>query len=186
MWGKPTAGKVTVDVYLHANAKAGGKRIRQQVPVNDGDAMVTFELEDGRRKDPLEEQQLMTAASEQLALRRDLINQQLNAIADESSLRSLAADRQVQQQVAANGGAPFVRMPAAGFQPVIIVLPSGANLRATGVISADRRYVRFTGLPLFSGVSEVNTFNLFTGASGTSNGANSGGFGGSGLGGLGS
>ncbi|MGD9648158.1 MAG: hypothetical protein AB7U73_20780, partial [Pirellulales bacterium] len=186
MWGKPTAGKVTVDVYLHANSKTGMTRMRQQVPVGDGDAMVTFDLKDGRRQDPLDEQQLMTAASEQLALRRDLINQQLNAIADESSLRSLAADRQVQQQVADNGGAPFVRVPAAGFQPVIIVLPSGANLRATGVISADRRYVRFTGLPLFSGVSEVNTFNLFTGASGTSNGANAGGFGGSGLGGLGS
>ncbi|MBX9791917.1 MAG: hypothetical protein K2Y37_23590 [Pirellulales bacterium] len=185
MWGKPTAGKVTVDVYMHANAKSGMKHMRQTVPVGEGDAMVTFDLKQGRRTDPLNEQQLMTAAAEQLAVRRDLINQQLNAIADESSLRSLAADRQVQQQVAANGGAPFVRMPAAGFQPVIIVLPAGANLRATGVISADRRYVRFTGLPLFSGVSEVNTFNLFTGASGTSNAPSGGGFGGSGIGGLG-
>jgi len=42
-------------------------------------------------------------------------------------------------------------------------LPEGANLAATAVISADRRYVRVTVLPTFSGISEVNIFNMATG-----------------------
>jgi hypothetical protein len=41
--------------------------------------------------------------------------------------------------------------------------------------------VRFSGLPLFSSVSEVNTFNFATGQSGTSN-TPGGGTGGSGIG----
>jgi general secretion pathway protein D len=47
---------------------------------------------------------------------------------------------------------------------VIISLPEGTNLMVTGVISADRRYVRVTALPFFSGVGEVNVFNMATGA----------------------
>ena len=50
-----------------------------------------------------------------------------------------------------------------GYQPVIITLPEGCNLAATAVVSADRRYVRFTGMPMFSGISKVSTFNSSTG-----------------------
>ena len=61
----------------------------------------------------------------------------------------------------------LLRRGAVGYQPVIIFLPEGAQLSsALAVISADRRYVRFTGLPFFSGVAEVNTFNMVTGSSG--------------------
>ena len=52
---------------------------------------------------------------------------------------------------------------AVGYQPVITTLPEGAMMSATAVISADRRYVRITPTPLFSGVSQVNTFNMATG-----------------------
>ena len=69
---------------------------------------------------------------------------------------------------------------------MITSLPKGAMMSTSAVISADRRYVRVTPFPLFSGVTEVNTFNYVTGASGTSNGAGGGGFGsGGGRGGLG-
>jgi hypothetical protein len=50
---------------------------------------------------------------------------------------------------------------------VIITLPTGTNLQATGVISADRRYVRITALPLFSQVGQVTTFNIGSGATTT-------------------
>lgn len=53
-----------------------------------------------------------------------------------------------------------------GYQPVIITLPEGTNMMATAVISADRRYVRITPSPMFSGISEVNTFNTATGQGG--------------------
>ena len=62
------------------------------------------------------------------------------------------------------GQVPFVRRRRVGYQPVIITLPEGANLAATAVISADRRYVRITCVPLFSGVAEVNVFNTATGS----------------------
>ena len=61
----------------------------------------------------------------------------------------------------------------AGYQPVITVLPSGAFMSAIAVISADRRYVRVSPMPFFSGVTQVNTFNTTTGSSGTSNGGGS-------------
>ena len=49
---------------------------------------------------------------------------------------------------------------AVGYQPVIITLPEGANMVATAVVSADRRYVRITCQPFFSAVSNVHTFSM--------------------------
>ena len=64
-----------------------------------------------------------------------------------------------------------------GYQPIIITLPSGANTVFSAVVSADRRYVRITVLPMFSSIPKVNTFNYVSGSSGTSGGATSGGSG---------
>ncbi len=36
-------------------------------------------------------------------------------------------------------------------------------MQVTAVVSADRRYVRITASPFFSGVSQVNTFNTTNG-----------------------
>jgi hypothetical protein len=84
---------------------------------------------------------------------------------------------------AANGGvAPnFFARGAVGYQPVISQLPSGASMSARGVISADRRYVRVSPFPMFTGIGEVNTFNFVSGSSGTSNGGNTGGAGATGI-----
>ena len=60
---------------------------------------------------------------------------------------------------------PFVIQGAVGYQPIIITLPEGANLAATAVVSADRRYVRISCVPLFSQISKVTTFNYSTGES---------------------
>ena len=86
---------------------------------------------------------------------------------------------------------PFPIQGAVGFQPVIIVLSEGATLSAQAVISADRRYVRFTGVPMFTGIGDVTTFNIGSGASTTAafmgggNGANGLAGGGGGGGGAG-
>ena len=77
---------------------------------------------------------------------------------DPSAAGSLAASRQQPF-----GSFPFARRGAVGYQPVIITLPEGTNMSATAVVSADRRYVRITASPLFSGIAEVNTFNMATG-----------------------
>jgi hypothetical protein len=86
-------------------------------------------------------------------------------------------------------GIPLVGGPlagAVGYMPVIRPFPKGALFSATAVISADRRYVRVSPVPFFTGITEVNTFNFVTGQTGTSSGAGFGGFGaGGGAGGFG-
>ena len=54
----------------------------------------------------------------------------------------------------------------------------------TGVVSADRRYVRISPSPFFTGIGEIFTFNFVDGQGGTQ-GQGTGGFGGGGLGGGG-
>ena len=72
---------------------------------------------------------------------------------------------------------PFTSGNAVGYQPIITTLPEGTNLQAMAVISANRKYVRITSTPLFSGVGQVTTFNYSSGSGGTG-GAGGGGMGG--------
>ena len=58
---------------------------------------------------------------------------------------------------------------------MIVTLPEGANMAATAVVSADRRYVRITCVPVFSGVSQVHTFNTTSGETTRVNGEGTGG-----------
>lgn len=165
VWGKLTAGKVTVDIYTNYLGE-NATHHRHQIPLDEKDALVLFSVEDGRLEESLEEHQVATAANEQVAMRREILNQQLENVADTYALSQLNGSR----NRAIDGGArPFVPgANAVGFQPVIQVLPEGTNFIATAVISADRRYVRYSGLPLFSAITEVNTFNTFTGQTGSS------------------
>ena len=50
-----------------------------------------------------------------------------------------------------------------GFRPVLTVLPSGSMFFTSAVISADRRYVRVTPMPMFSSITDVFTFNFASG-----------------------
>ena len=79
---------------------------------------------------------------------------------------------------------PFFRSGAVGYQPIISTLPEGTNMFAQAVVSADRRYVRVTTVPLFSGVGQVTQFSTSSGGGGAGGGAG-GGMGGGGMGGMG-
>lgn len=203
VWGKVTANKVTIDVIWHYWTKQE-RSMRQQIDLSGDEAVCVVPLEDGRRTEPLEQQQLANAVANQVALQwfwyalnqqqlaeggnQADVNRQINAQSDYSVVGSMAKSRA--KQPGAPGRLdrvnPFFVRGAAGYQPVISTLPQGAMMFTTAVVSADRRYVRVSPLPIFSVVSEVNTFNYFSGASGTSNGAGGGGFGGGGgAGGLG-
>jgi tetratricopeptide (TPR) repeat protein len=176
VWGRVTTGKITVEVFTHYNS-ANGKKLRKSISLEDDKALVAFDLKDGRRKEPLAEAQLANAAAGQMAVGRQILAQQLAAEMDPRVMQSLAASRAF---VNGNGGANgFVPVPwaangAVGYQPIIITLPEGANLMATAVVSADRRYVRITCVPLFSGVSEVHIFNMATGSNTTGQGGTGG------------
>lgn len=189
VWGKVTGGRVKVDVYAHYRSEKQ-RRVSKSVSLKNDRAVVVFDLKDGRRKDPLQQHQVANAAGVQMAVGRQILAQQLAAAVDPGAAAGLSLSRQRQ------GGNRFLPFPfqvagAVGYQPVIQTLPEGANLRATAVISADRRYVRITPSPIFSGISEVNTFNFATGQGGAGRGGTGGvgfgggGFGGGGLGGFG-
>ncbi|MBI3839400.1 MAG: hypothetical protein HY288_15890, partial [Planctomycetia bacterium] len=178
VWGKITAGKVTVDVYSHYGTK-DQKHLRQQIPLGDQDALVVFDLQDGRRKEPLAEQQLANAAAGQVAVNQAILAQQINNLpGSQSAGVNLSASRQ------AAFGFPFIQQ-SVGYQPIIIALPVGARMTASGVVSADRRYVRVSPIPFFSQIASVTTFNLQQGVTGTQPGTTGGGGVGSGNGGGG-
>jgi len=176
VWGKITAGKVHVDVYSHVGTKQE-THIRKEIPLGVQDAAVVFDLNDGRRTEPLAESQLANAVAVQMEVNRAILAQQLGALTDPNSDVSLINSR---------GGLAAANFPilqqAVGFMPVITVLPAGANMIATAVVSPDRRYVRVTALPLFSQIGQVTTFNIGSGATSTSQPTS--GSGGSGIGGL--
>lgn len=64
-----------------------------------------------------------------------------------------------------------------GFQPIIDVIPDGVQLTVRAVVSADRRYVRLSILPVFTNVTDVFTFSFISGVGGGGQGGGQGGFG---------
>ncbi len=186
VWGKLTTGKVTIDIYTHYLSKYES-RIHKQIPLTNDEALVVFDLKGGRREEAVEKQQLANAVAKQVHVSQQILGQQLAAAANPATLTSFLNSRGIGP---ANGGvafAPFFLRGAVGYQPVITTLPSGATMSVMpAVVLHDRRYVRVSPMPFFSGVSQVNTFNYVTGSSGTSNGSSSGSSfgGGSGLGGT--
>jgi hypothetical protein len=160
VWGKPSVDRVTVDYYVHRGTPKE-KHFRKQIALDDGEATVAFELQNGRRAEPLAEEQLANAVSSQLAVGKAIlaqqISRQLSNVNDTGALGDFYG-----------GGNRFAGRGAVGYQPVIITLSEGANFSATAVVSADRRYVRCTSVPFFSTIPKVNTFNYSAGSSGSS------------------
>jgi len=159
VWGKPTAGKVKVDVIKHYRSR-NQQRQSQFVQLGEKDSVVQFDLKEGRRNEPVAEHQLAQAARRQAAMGRAtaILAQQLSAATDPRIAEEIARRRGQQQGPFGGLGADAV-----GFQPIIIFLNDGTNFSATAVISADRRYVRITSTPFFSSIGEVTTFT-FAGA----------------------
>jgi hypothetical protein len=195
VWGKVAAGKVTVDLVTNVRTDrertSCGQHIRRQIPLGEKDAMVVFTLPVGRRQQPLEEQQVASAAVKQLAINRSILAQQLEAVADRDVGRDFsAAEIRRAAAIDPRNALALDRIlrgqGAVGFQPQITTLPEGTIMFAQAVISADRRYVRVAPSPQFSTIGDVFTFNFATGQGGQQQGgAGGGGLGGGGLGGLG-
>jgi hypothetical protein len=195
-WGKLPTGKVSVDVYTHYSGKDQKQVVHKQIPLTNDEALIVFDLKDGRRTEPLSDHQVANAVAKQVAVGHQILAQQLAAqdsTPTASFLKSRGEFPPGQAGAVADAGGvaqPFFAGGPVGYQPVIQQYPSGAMLRSNAVVSADRRYVRVSPFPMFSGIGQVNTFNYVSGGSGTSNGGNTGGSpngaGGAGAGGFGS
>ena len=194
VWGDVTAGKVNVEVMTHYRT-ANAVDVRKKIALDKDEALVAFDLTGGRRKEPLHQQQVANAVAGQLALNRQILAQQLDSSVDPRCCRPWPCRGRPGARAAARAATPSLLLRGAvGYQPVIITLPEGANLMVTAVISADRRYVRITPMPFFSGVGRSHLQYVHrrhrddtggTGGQGFS-GSNSGGTGGGGgLGGIG-
>jgi len=171
VWGKVVADKVTVDIYQFYGTK-DQLHERQHITVqNDSDAMVVFELEQGRRTKPLEAERLEVAISRQQAISRAVLAQQLDDFSDPRISPDRLSERRLRRQLALGGRG------AVGFQPIIQILPDGTQMVATAVISPDRRYVRITASPSFTGIGDVTTFTFAGEADAAAGGAGGGGAG---------
>jgi hypothetical protein len=136
--------------------------------LTDKEIMVVYDLKDGRRVESLKDAQVANAAREVNNVNQAILAQQLSTLGSGAGTTPSTVSGTVPNPFGNNGGFfPFGRGGAVGYMPVIVTLPEGPNLSATGVVSADRRYVRITSTPLFTAVPEVSTFNLNGGASTT-------------------
>ncbi|MBR0236893.1 MAG: VWA domain-containing protein [Thermoguttaceae bacterium] len=166
LWGNVIGGKVKVELFTHVNADdlnsiKGKKPMVGYIQLKDDAAGMMFTLHDGRR----------TAASQQVIanavnnqVNRAILAQQLAQAFDPNAMAKL--DGFVNADQAAEEGRyynPYFRQGAVGYQPQIITLPTGTNLMAQAVVSADRRYVRITSVPMFSYIANVRIFNYVTG-----------------------
>jgi len=178
IYGDVVAGKAIVDVYKHYGTERQVHE-RQHIALrDDSDAMVVFELEEGRRLESLQAQQVEVALQRQQTINQNVLAQQLGDFSDPriSPVRGPGRDFDLARRLALNG-----QVGAVGFQPIIQTLPDGVQMTATGVVSADRRYVRITASPSFTGIGDVTNFSFASQVQ--SGGGGGGGIGGGGGGG---
>jgi hypothetical protein len=153
VWGEVAAGKVTVDVYTHLRS-GEVQHERRQIELTDKDAMVVFDLNKGRREEPIEAAQLAGAVKRQQEISRAVLAQQIGSGSDPSLIPGRPGGD------AARLAALFGRGGAVGYQPIIQTLPAGTFMSITGVVSADRRYVRVAVSPNFTQIGDVQTFTF--------------------------
>jgi hypothetical protein len=176
VWGKPTAGKVTVDVVAHYGTRQP-LSVQRHVTLKENGTAFAFEVDQGRRLEPLDAQQIAVVMQNQEALGRAILGQQLAGYENSEAAREYA------RAVAQSPWGNRLRR-AVGTMPIITTLPAGTNFNASAVISADRRYVRVTPMPLFSSIGEVSTFSYVTSDNNQGGGIGGGGIGGGGIGGI--
>lgn len=163
VWGEVVGGKVNVELIAHSGGKLE-KKMTSKLELKNGEAGFMFALADGRRTEPLPQQIVANAIDNQV--NKAVLAQQIQQAFDPAALANMTVTN-ASSDVSTNGGNsyfPYYPSGAVGYQPVIITLPTGTNFMAQAVVSADRRYVRITSVPLFSYISSVRIFNYVTGS----------------------
>jgi hypothetical protein len=156
IWGKVNGDKVSIDFWTQRGTP-NEVRQRQVLDLKDGELVANFDVAGARRTSIDIDPKLATTVNYQLAIGKSILAQQLGG---PQSLTTRA------DQLPVSTIAPRNFFGAqAGYRPLIITLPTGANLQATAVVSNDRRYVRITSQPVFSSIPTVNVYNFGSGGS---------------------
>ncbi|MEC9094779.1 MAG: hypothetical protein VX438_18870, partial [Planctomycetota bacterium] len=178
IYGEIASGKVTVEIARQVMLKSQSYQKKQIDLDENGQALVLFSLQSGRRTDHLGQHQIAVAAEEQFAVNRSILANKISKYDSSEAAREYA---KYERKKAKDGLTPINnRRRDAGFRPQITTLPSGAGASVTAVVSADRRYVRITPIPMFSSIASVSTFTFSGGGGGQGGGGGGGGFGGGG------
>ncbi len=154
VWGKVNGDKVSIDFWTQRGTR-DEVRQRQVIDLKDGEAVVNFQLAGGRREAADADPRIASTVGYQVAIGKAILAQQFGL--PSSAIRG--------DQLPVSTTPTRNSLGAqAGYRPLIITLPTGANMSATAVVSSDRRYVRITAQPLFSSVPNVNTYNFGDGS----------------------
>ena len=166
VWGQPTAGRVTLDIVRHRGTPQE-RRSREILDLTGEQAHVRIRLEEGRRTAPSP----LTPA----LVRAEVLDDLPAGDDARARLRRMVGDggdpdggfgggrggRFAQPGAGFGGVGAFGG--AVGFDPVITVLNDGLSLTVSAVVSADRRYVRLTTIPVLTAVqprSQVDTVTI--------------------------
>jgi hypothetical protein len=173
VWGKVAGGKATVDIYTNFGS-AKQVKMSQLIEIGEKSALVTFQMGQGRRTEQLADAQVADALNRQVAhsarIQSAFGGRQQVAASRNSWSHYSQSPGQSSYTPGGGGVAPppsddpsgtlFGRGGGVGFTIRPTILPTGALMSASAVISADRRYVRVSPFPFFSSIGEVNTFNV--------------------------
>ena len=147
-WGDIVGRRATLVTTLDAGGPEPKTETRT-VMLGDGDTIIDLSLTVGRRK---EERTVST-----LGISTDFDERRFarTGVLRDTAIRQAAAEefRESRLQMARRAG-------AVGYQPVIEIIPEGAQVTAGAVVSADRRYVRLSMVPLFSNITDVIPFSF--------------------------
>lgn len=187
VWGEVAGGKVNVEVITHYGTDKETV-VSRELPLAKDGTLITFNLDEGRRSEPLAARRAEVSARRHIAVARHVLAQQLDVAGGSGSSSETWNNSNIVFVPDAFGRliVPAFR-GAVGFRPQITTLQDGPMLFAgPAVVSADRRFVRMTLSPAFYTIGEVQTFNFATGTVGNgdlSGGDGDGGGGGGGVGG---
>lgn len=170
--GNVVAKSATLTITRYAGTPRELVRTRT-IPIGREDYVLRVSLLEGRRRELAPE--APAQASRLAEPRRRTLLQKVGPL-DAAQVR--AAGRFRNSRLLGNavegvrrGLGGNVGSGAVGYQPIVRTIPEGIRLSAQAVISADRRYVRITALPVFSTVNDIFTFSFVSfgggGGSGT-------------------
>ncbi|QDU63536.1 hypothetical protein Pan216_44160 [Planctomycetes bacterium Pan216] len=161
VWGKPTGGRVTLDVVRHRGTDRE-VRERHTIAMEDLDKPVTVNLADGRRTEPLrvdpQADHPLVAAEE----RGDGISprMRLRQLVEQGAFAQIAPIRPsppLAQSAFLGGVTSNVSAGAVAFDPVVTVVNDGTTLQVQSAVSADRRFVRMQLSPIIQSIEGFRT-----------------------------
>lgn len=153
-FGKVVGNRAVVTIVMHKGLK-NEKKIVRTVVLDEGEASFTFDLLDGRRTQP---RNLSLLTPDYLLPVAGMTVQRAGNVRKNNSRKV-----DVLQQFAEDRLQPQRRAGAVGFSPVIQTIPEGTSLTAQAIVSPDRRYVRLSLRPTFTGITDVFTFSFING-----------------------